>query len=283
MDEHKKLSYTAAPVVYGRMFSDIPYSKEIAQICDVEATVNDAYRETNRLISPYIEARFKALSNLLKQSGIKNIIEVASGLSQRGLIMSEDKAINYVETDLPEMLKEKEGIMRMLTGQKGRQFPSNLHFLSLNVLDEENFKSVVSSLPSGPIAIGHEGLLAHLTREERGKMGKIIKNILSERGGVWITPDIFTSEQLAGLLSGKKRKVTEDVVKNTGRNYNDNAFRSVEDAQEFFSSLGFEYKIKTLGETAGELASIKIGLDEHSIKDQLALNIWELTVPTKAS
>ncbi len=33
---HKKLSYTAAPVAYGRTFSDIPYSKEIAKLCDVE-------------------------------------------------------------------------------------------------------------------------------------------------------------------------------------------------------------------------------------------------------
>jgi len=63
-------------VVYGRTFSDIPYSKELAEIYHVDSLISDSYRKTNRLIAPYIEARFKALSNILEQSGIKNIIEI---------------------------------------------------------------------------------------------------------------------------------------------------------------------------------------------------------------
>jgi O-methyltransferase involved in polyketide biosynthesis len=276
-EDYRKISSTAAPVVYGRMFSDIPYSKEIAEFCQTELLISDAYRTTNRLIAPYIEARFRALTNLLAKSGIKNIIEVASGLSQRGLIMTEDKTISYVETDLPDMIREKEGVIKQLLVQENKEIPTNLHFSELNVLDEKCFKAIIAKLPDGPVAIGNEGFLAHLTREERTTMGKIIRGILSERGGTWITPDIFTSDQLKKLLAiGQGRDVTEDVIRNTGRNYHDNAFKDIEDAQKFFHDLGFTYSMHTLGETAGELASVRIGLDGESVKEQLALNIWEL-------
>ena len=275
--DYKKLSSTAAPVVYGRTFSDIPYSKEITQLCQVDSLISDAYRKTNRLIAPYIEARFKALTNLLVKSGIKNVIEVASGLSQRGLIMTENETINYIETDLPDMIRQKEQVLKELLDHKNKTFPSHLRFAELNALDEENFKAVISRFPKGSIAIGHEGFLAHLTRDERVKLACIIKGILSERGGVWITPDIFTGKQLAELLAhGQGQKVTEDVVKNTGRNYHDNAFVDIEDAKRFFTDLGFTYTIHTLGEAAGKIASAGIGLDKESLKSQLALNIWEL-------
>ena len=274
----EKLTTTAAPVVYGRTFSDIQYNKEIAKLCRTETLTSDAYKKTNRLIAPYIEARFKALTNLLAESGIKNIIEIASGLSPRGLIVTEDKTINYIETDQSGMIQQKEKILRELLKQEKKDFPKNLQFAELNVLDKENFKAVIAKFPMGPVAIGHEGLLAHLTREERIQMGQTIKEILKERGGIWITPDIFTAKQLEELLAeGQGQKVTEDVVKNTGRNYHDNAFQDIDAAKRFFSDLGFKCSIQTLGETAGNLASIKIGLTKQSIRNQLALNIWNLT------
>ncbi len=275
--DFERLSKTAAPVVYGRTFSDIPYSKELAEICRVDSLISDSYRKTNRLIAPYIEARFKALSNILRQSGIKNIIEIGSGLSQRGLIMTKDKTIHYVETDLPDMIRYKREVLQKLLDQKNRHFPENLHLYELNALDKKTFKEIVSKLPPGPVAIGCEGFLAHLTRGERAKSAKIIREILDERGGIWVTPDVFTRTQLQTLLSGKsEREVTIEVTKSTGRNYNSNSFEDEGNARKFFSDLGFKYQVQTLGRTAGELNSIKIGLNEESVKNQLALNIFTL-------
>ena len=159
--------------------------------------------------------------------------------------------------------------------QKDLHFPENLYLYELNALDKKTFKEIVSKLPPGPVAIGCEGFLAHLTREERGDFAKIIREVLNERGGIWVTPDIFTRTQLLFLLSGKsEREVTAEVTKSTGRNYNDNAFVDEDDAKQFFSNLGFKYQIQTLGQTSRELNSIKIGLNEESVKSQLALNIW---------
>jgi O-methyltransferase involved in polyketide biosynthesis len=280
--EHEKISYTAIGVAYARNFSDIPYSKEISDICDA-SNLTPENAEIHHKMAPYFEARFKSLTNLLEQSGIKNVLEVASGVGPRDLILTENPEINYIETDLPDMLRQKQGILTKLLESKGLKLPRNLHFSELNVLDKESFTKVAAQFPNGPIAIGHEGLLAYFSREEKHRMGQIIHDILTDRGGVWITPDIYTLEDLSNLQSDSNkvsdsnhRKALEEVKRRTGRDYSAYAFSNLDDAKDFFDNLGFDFSINTIGEVADEIASSKIGLDEESVKKQLAIKIWQL-------
>ena len=275
---HEKISYTAIGVAYARTFSDIPYSKEISNICDANNLTPES-AEFHHKIAPYLEARFKSLTNLLTQSGVKNILELASGASQRDLIMTQDPEVNYIETDLPNMLQQKRAILDKLCEQTGIQLPKNLNLFELNALDEENFRKVIDDFPDGPIAIGHEGLLSYLSHKEKQKLAEIIKNILTERGGVWITPDIFTVADLQTIMNEQSQsgeKTLDQIKARTGRDFDRNVFTDLDEAKEFFSNLGFDFAIRTIGETAGELTSTKIGLDKKSVEDQLGIKIWEL-------
>jgi O-methyltransferase involved in polyketide biosynthesis len=277
---HEKISYTAIAVAYARTFSDIPYSKEISDICDA-SNLTEENAKVHHDLAPYFEARFKGLTNLIKKSGIKNILEVASGVDPRGLIMAEeDPEVTFMETDLPDMLRQKRNVLDELCKQAKIQLPKNLHFAELNVLDEVAFRTALEGFPSGPIAIGNEGLLAYFNREEKQKMAEIIHDILVERGGVWVTPDIFTVADLKKTVTDdKKHEVAmEELKTRTQRKYESNAFIDVDDAKKFFTDLGFEFNISTIGEAAGDLASAKIGLDEGNVRRQLSLNIWELKV-----
>ncbi|HZS42631.1 MAG TPA: hypothetical protein VFA52_00180 [Candidatus Paceibacterota bacterium] len=274
--QHEKISYTAIGVAYARTFSDIPYSAEISKICDA-SNLTPENAEIHERMSPYFEGRFKALSNLIKKSGIKNILELASGVSPRDLLLTQDSLVNYIETDLPDMLRQKKAVLAELVKGKGIKIPPNLHFAELNVLDKNSFKKVIEQFPSGPIVIGHEGLVAYFNREEKEKMATIIREVLIDRGGIWITPDIFTLSDMEKLNTGGKRKeALEEIKKRTGRDYASNAFIDLDDAKKFFTDLGFEFNIQTLKETAGDIQSAKIGLNEESVQKQLSWNIWEL-------
>lgn len=274
--QHEKISYTAVGVAYARTFSDIPYSQEISKICDA-SNLTPENKEIHERMAPYFEGRFKALSNLIKKSGIKNVLELASGVGPRDLLLTRDPDITYIETDLPEMLRQKKELLKKLTESEDVKLPPNLHFAELNVLDKASFEEVVKQFPAGPVAIGHEGLLAYFSREEKEKMAKIIREILVERGGVWITPDIFTLADMEKLNTGGRRKEALAEIKHrTGRDYESRAFVSLDDEKKFFTDLGFEFTIRTFKETAGEIASAKIGLNAETVNRQLSWNIWEL-------
>lgn len=270
------ISYTALGVAYARKFSDIPFCKKIATLCDAD-NIPPYIRQLHLELSPYFEGRFKAITNLLKKSGCQNVLELASGFSPRGLIMAGDKTINYIEADLPGMLREKQMLLKTLVAQGAATMPRNLRFFPLNVLDRDAFVVTANKFPNGPIAVAHEGLLVYFTHEEKQILANIIHDLLDGRGGVWVTTDILTQVDLMKTAPTKKdQDVIRLALKDTGRDYQTNAFVDMEDAKRFFRDLGFAFTIQTLGETAGEIASSHIGLAEERVQNQLSLNVWEL-------
>lgn len=273
--EYDKISYTARGVAYARTFSDIPYCKEIAALCDADSIPPNS-AELHRHLSPYFEGRFKAQTILLEKSGIKNIIELAAGLSPRGLIMTEDPTIHYIETDLSGMLRQKQLVVSAIVRKKQMAFPKNLRFAEVNVLEKDALVRAVAQLPKGPIAIGHEGLLAYFTREEKRKLAEIVHDILEQRGGVWITPDIFTRADLIKSAPNKEtRESVDEALKDTESDYRSNAFMDNQDAEIFFAEHGFACARYPIGEVAGNLVSTRVVPDRQYVSDLLSLSIWE--------
>ena len=273
-ETHEKISPTAIGIAYARTFTDIPYSREMAEICGADGLAVGS-KEMHRQMSPFFEGRFKAITNTLEASGIKNILEVAAGVSPRGLIMTRNPEIFYIETDLSDMLRQKEFVLAKLVENGTITTPPNLHFAELDVLDGAAFQRVANQFPEGPIAIEHEGLAVYFNREEKTKLAKNIREVLMRRGGIWITTDILTYEDLerntpTQELQDEVQKINED----TGRDYKDNAFRNLEDAEEFFSNLGFTFVTSTFKEKAGDMVTTTIGLDLKYVEDQISSSIW---------
>jgi O-methyltransferase involved in polyketide biosynthesis len=269
---HEMISYTARGVAYARKFSDIPFCKEIASLCGAD-DIPPHVRQLHFELSPYFEARSKAITNILKSHGIKNILELASGYSPRGLVMTEDPTIDYLETDLPDMLDEKQKIVRALAKRPA----PNLRFSPLNVLDYGAFASVADTFSDGPIAIAHEGLLVYFSHEEKEIVAKNIHDVLDAHGGKWVTTDILTRDDLRRTMPTERdRDAVRKALEQTGQDYESHAFVDMDDAKRFFRKLGFAFEIQTLLDVAGPLASRMHGLSPERVENQLALCVWEL-------
>lgn len=78
--EYEEISSTAIVTSYPRIFTDIPYEKEIyewlSRHCNEEVTLN-------KMLAAEIEARYKLTNKLLDNSGIKQVLELAVGYSSR--------------------------------------------------------------------------------------------------------------------------------------------------------------------------------------------------------
>ena len=62
----------------------------------------------------YLELRFLSLNACIARMGATQVLDLATGVAPRGLILSEDPSVLVIETDLPEMIAEKQAIVASL-------------------------------------------------------------------------------------------------------------------------------------------------------------------------
>jgi len=265
---------TAWLVAYRRTFSDIPFSKEIFKKIEAIRQREGQQEITSNLkkpeLSPQFEARHKLIDKLIFQVASNQILELAAGFSSRGVSMSKDNNIDYVEVDLPSVILEKVQIIKEIAKENNFQVPNRLHFESANVLDLEKLeKAVVHFERNKPLTIINEGLLRYLTFEEKAKVANNIHKLLEEYGGVWITSDISLRKIFSNqnkVMAGYVKKISEL----TGKDIENNRFEKEDDARKFFEELGFFIERHSFDEVRDNLVSpMRLGLSESQVNDTL--------------
>lgn len=265
---NNNVSSTAWMTAHKRTFTDIPYSKEI--FLELEKLRKNDIPEEYKTpeLTPQIEARYKLINRLLRESGIKQVLEIASGLSSRGLEMTENPEFTYVELDLPVILKQKQVIVESIAEER-----ANLHFTIGSALDFESLKSAIKHFDrKKPIAIINEGLLRYLTMEQKVFVARYVHDLLQEFdfNGVWITPDITLKSVLNTENEATNNKI-EKVNQSTGVDIEGNSFSSIDEAEEFFGQLAFKVEKHPFMEIKTKLVSPKkLNIADKEVNKQLA-------------
>lgn len=103
------ISPTAMLVTYARQFSDIPFTTELAQLINIPAVFEQFAidrQEDILLLAALFEAHYKAVNSAIARSESKQIVELASGLLPRGMVMSQHSDMTFVESDLPLVVQK---------------------------------------------------------------------------------------------------------------------------------------------------------------------------------
>ena len=218
--------------------TDIPYARAAAELMSAP----DVFEPQVSGQTPsfwgrvlHFEARYWSIDQLLQQRPLTNILELSSGFSFRGLEMLKQPGVHYIDTDLPEVIATKKRFVGGLT-QPLPEAGSQLELLPLNALDAAAFHSVVDRFPAGPIAIVNEGLLIYLNDVEKAALCQTIRGILLERGGYWITADIYfrqAYQNIQGKIDDKLSRFLEE------HDIRKNMFDTPELATAFFKAQGF--------------------------------------------
>jgi len=250
---------TAWMVAYSRSFTDIPFSKEIFDKLEAirqksgQAFIPEDLKKPE--IAPQFEARHKLIDRLILKSGIKQVLELASGFSSRGLSMAGDKNFNYVEIDLPGVMNEKKQVVKEIAADASLPIPQTLHFEEGNVLEKANLEKAARHFDkTQPIAVVNEGLLRYLAIPERAKVATHIHSLLIQFGGEWITSDISLKRVMREEDKAHSER-TEKIAALTGKDIVANYFETEEAAQKFFKDLGFTIERHSFMEARPELSS----------------------------
>jgi O-methyltransferase involved in polyketide biosynthesis len=228
-------------------YTNIPFAREVAELLEYPNKYIPDFKKRDFTLWAgvfHFESRYWSIDQLLKDLSIKNIIELSSGYSLRSLDYTKRKEVHYIDTDLPDVIAVKKEFVNSLIKE---EINSNgqLELLPLNALDKNSFHEIISHFHQGEVAIVNEGLLTYLDKQEQKKLCSIIHDILIERGGYWITADIYLKNKQPKL--GFKH---DDEKKEFYKQHDteSNSFESFKEAEKFFREMGFviekEAKIK---------------------------------------
>jgi O-methyltransferase involved in polyketide biosynthesis len=250
--DYSSISPSARSILLMKGLTDIPFARQAAERMVYPEKYQPGLegKETAFLRRlAHLEDRYWSIDQLLADLPVRNILELSSGFSFRGLeaVIRED--VHYIDTDLPGVIATKKDFVEAL--QKDQVAPKGdqavpkgdqaapkgvLELLPLNALDAEAFGQTVSHFPAGPLAIVNEGLLMYLNEEEKLQLFRIIHRVLKERGGFWITADIYIKRPPEFVEFQLNDRLNQFFEQHRVR---ENMFDSFEAAKALFEKAGF--------------------------------------------
>jgi O-methyltransferase involved in polyketide biosynthesis len=235
------ISPSARSLLKMKGHTSIPFAKEAAALLEEHgiATLpenrNEQFYYWMRVF--HFEARYASINDLLRDIQPKNVLELSSGYSFRGLDYCINHDAHYIDTDLPEVVDLKINLQRKLIGDDAT-FKGKLETTALNALDEKGFDKIVARFDGNPLTIVNEGLLMYLNTDEKKKLCSIIHKHLMQKGGYWITADIYMKSPESRVTNLRMSKEEEDFF--ARHNIDENKFDSEAAAEDFFKSQGLQ-------------------------------------------
>ena len=269
-DYYEHISPTAFVIAFERIFTDIPLSREIFSILKEKGLISSSDERLTGL-APRYEARYKLVSDLVEETNNSNILEIAPGMSPRGLICAAGSpGINYIELDLPGSSGLKQEIIQEVSTRLNYS-TLNLWQIAGNAMNSTDVQGAIELLDNPrPLTVVCEGLMRYLDFDEKKLLATNILAILRSRGGGWITPDIT----LKSLHVGRMQALEATVADISGIDLTNNYFDSIEQAKSFFENIGFSVSIRGFIEVIGSLSSPQIlGLDNLTVENILRSSV----------
>ncbi len=289
MTSFNKVSMTAKFVAYWRQYTDIPFAKDIAESIDANKTI-ETFLSKNQITpdeiswyAPLFEVRYKSILEAVRRKKIKQVLELASGISLRGLNITQDTDISYVETDLEELTNEKIALVSMLRQKYSLADNGNLRLSAANALDLHQLMSSIKHFRNDlPVAVISEGLFPYLTIHEMETVIKNVRDILMRFGGIWITPDFLLKGDSARTFP-HRRRVGKAIAELTGRQLHRTMFDNEEQLFTVFD--GFGLRVEVLNQA--DLVPSVVSLDALKLpagileKARQKMNLWILASAAK--
>ena len=276
--DYSSISPSAKYVLLLKGLTDIPYARETAELISRP----DVFEQDTNLRDiafwgsvVHLDARYKSIDQLLWEIPENNILELSSGFSFRGLAATRKHNIHYIDTDLPELIERKQDLMMELPVEP-LESKGKLEILAMNALDQQDFKIITTRFGSGPITIINEGLLMYLDMQEKEKLCQIVKDVLRERGGYWITADIYIKMKYDLPASVRRSEMNDFAEK---MHIREKMFDSFEEAEAFFNKQGFIIDKEAEGEEKNSIA-LKY-LMESATEEQI--NYFKTAKKTRAT
>ena len=270
--DYNSISPSAEYLVRLKAFTTIPFAKEAATLLIHDTgelgSINPEHQNTKAFFRWLIhfENRYRTVENLLRNTHPQRILEISSGYSFRGLAWCFEQPVHFIDTDLPDLVAAKNKLIPLLAAGRNTPMKGVFELLPLNVMDTDRFTEVINHFGEGPVSIVNEGLLVYLGMEEKRQLCDTICQVLDQRGGDWITGDIYIRSETDETYAHHPEW---DAFRKKHR-LNENRFDSFAAAEAFFASCGLEV-VERQALAPDDLSCLDLpGVNKHDILRLLA-------------
>ncbi|HTY12128.1 MAG TPA: class I SAM-dependent methyltransferase [Bacteroidota bacterium] len=282
----EKVSLTAVFVAYWRQYTDIQFAQDVADLIRANEKVehflrsHQITRKEVRWYAPLFEIRHKSIQEAIRLKGMTQVLEVASGLSFRGLSMAQHPGMKYVETDLKDLTNEKRAIVDALKKKYSLTVDGNFSLAAANALNAAELQLAADFFDSRKqTAVVTEGLLMYLTTSEMEIVARNIKAVLEKSGGIWITPD-FSLKENYDDVSPQRLQVRDAIAELTGRQLHKNIFDSRDHLASFLGGIGLRAEALRQTDLVSRIVSLSaLKLPARFLeKVKPKLNLWIISL-----
>jgi O-methyltransferase involved in polyketide biosynthesis len=281
-----RISVTAKVSAYYRKFSDIAFAAEVATLIGADEAFAEIAREHGlepdklTFYAPMFEARYKSITQIIRNVGASQVLELACGYSLRGLDLTRDGSLTYVETDLRDVIATKLELLDELRRRHALQSnPAHVVMAADALVLEELRRAATIFDRARPVMVLCEGLVGYLTREEIVRLADNVRELLGEvGGGWWVVPDFAFKTELQSLPPERIR-LREAITGVTQRQLDASAFENADDLTAFLRGAGFDMRVcSQIDETPSFSTIAPLGLSPAVI-DRLrpTLRVWVMT------
>lgn len=227
-----------------------------------------------------VEARYAAVTRLLKESGYKSMLDIASGYTPRALMCQKD-GIDYVGMDLPAVVDKMLPLSRKVLAAG-----SHPTYVTGDVTNATSLKQAADLL-QGELFISCEGLLTYLNTSELEQAIHGIRQVLLAHGGAWYTSDMDVQYDHFSAVAinnpdalQRFAAVMRNVRKESNVYFFPTTFKSLEEKIAFFEERGLHVELCPFYTDDTQL-NILYGFDaegqarmKHLMK---SFHIWKMT------
>jgi len=277
----EQTAYVAAHV---RKHAGIEYADEIALDSDIESAFRefDIGEERRTLVgfAPLIEAKWLTINQAVESRDYRNVLEIAVGLSPRGLVMTTNPDVTFVASDLKRMIGIHEREVRRVLKDSSEE-RSNYHFREVDVLEEDQIRAAIEVFDSKPVAVISEGFFPYLSKDQKSRAFGNIWRTLRSSGGALIACDITTKSRIKGYMNAGPEidRVIKAISGSTSRDLYENSFDDEAELERMIQGVGFVSTRLSQEDVMHLLQSpAKLEIDETKIRDLLKDNyVWCLS------
>jgi O-methyltransferase involved in polyketide biosynthesis len=236
-----------------------PEAKRVFDATNAALGVSRLFRRDFAPLRESLVHRHAAIDALLKRSGARQVLELAAGLSRRGVTFSQDPALRYTELDLPAVSQRKRALLERTAEGRAVLARPNFKLVEADV-EEAALESWVE--PGAPLFAIAEGLMMYLQPQAQRSLWERIARLVERAGaGTFVFDLVPASEQPKPGAVG----------------------RALEAAMKAFTGgRSFERDARSRGEIAAEVRAAGFA-DVTLIEPAQVAEAWSLPFPQARS
>jgi len=180
--------YTSATWSWGRLpnaeLLDHAHARRVFRLVNAVLKVARPFIGLRAPLHLALIHRHTLIDSLLRASGYVRVLELAAGLSRRGVTFTADPRIDYVEVDRPDVVAKKRELLERTPDGRAALARANFHLVAADVLTE-SFETVCPTDGARLFVIA-EGLLMYLEPEAQRSLGRAVAGRLADGGGMFV-------------------------------------------------------------------------------------------------